>query len=264
MAVANACILYPVRFAATSYDIEVTVAATTETVTLSGLTVGRNYWLSADAQADASTDGGPGDLLELLKTAIESHSEAPTVTMSVSATNVVSITVSSATTLKWSHANTTLDPTIFGWADLDVVDNSGVLTAPNQSQGAWCPARPFTEDSRDRTPYTISSGTTMDGTRRVSRLAAGKDEREVSWTMFAKELALSEYETATEPFGAWQTAWDSAISKGWRFRVYDDATSRTSSSYGLYALRMGDDPLKRNKRYRVRWDLELNTARAED
>jgi hypothetical protein len=264
MPLANACILTPIRFDATSKTIRVTVDATTETLTMGSLVVGRNYWVSGDAQADADGSvGGVGDLVTLLQTALTTHSVG-NFTVTVSSTGTVTITLTAGTTFQilWADALTTLDETIFGFTNTALPSPAAASSvAANKSQGIWSPNRPIARDSRDRQRVVGSVATAISGLQRAYRLALPRKDRDMSWILLPKEKALQEYEVATEPFGSFEEAWVSAISQGYAFRVYDDEASRTSTSYSLYYARDIEEPLVRNGTYAPYWDVNLRGRR---
>jgi len=229
------------------------------------VTTGRNYWLSGDDQGDASTDGGIGDLCKMLETTLNSHSlAAGGFTVTITESNVITIAHASLTfLLGWNDpVSSTLDPLIFGFTrgSYSVVSS---VTAPNQSQGIWYTDTTRSTDTRDRQPVVGAVAETISGLTRASRLALGKKQRAVGWTLVPQAKSLEEYAAATEPTGAFESAWLNAISKGYGFRIYDDASSRTSSSYGLYRTRVMADPMVRSSAP-VRFDVNLEAARAED
>lgn len=267
MAPPAACILWPIRFDAASKIVRVTLGGTADDITLS-VTVGRNYYVSGDDQADSSTDGGTGDLVAMLETALDTHvNNGGAFTVALDSDNFITVSHSSQTfQLLWAHANTTLDPTIFGFtaAAYPPTVPGSTTTAPDEVDGLWAPGHAYTEDSRDRQPYMISSGTTMSGLRRTSRLSTPKKRREVSWSLLDKAKILDEYVSATEPYGAFERAWSQALSLGRQFRLYDDETVRTSSSYQIYRMADYQDPLARSSQYKVRWDVRLPLVRADD
>lgn len=268
MAVANGLLLYPIRFSATSYVVRVTTNATTENLTFpssGSLTTTRNYWMSGDDQADGDGGvGGIGDLVAMLEATLNTNSAGRTYTVTLSATNIITVAVNSGTfQILWSHASTTLDETIFGFAS--GVDTSAATstTAPNQTQGVWAPERPIAIDSRDRQPVVGGVMPAISGLSRTARMATPKAERDVSFTLLPQSKALREYEDADEPTGSFEEAWLSGISLGRPVRLYTDASSRTSTSYALYRTRDLDDPLKRSEQYLVRWQVDLRLRRAD-
>jgi len=274
MTIAQDGILWPLRFAATSYVLRVTANAVTEDLTFpstGSLTTTRNHYMSGDNQADASTDGGQGDLFVMLENTLNSHSQ--TVGFIIADTtgdgsNQVKITCDVDFTILWTHANTTLDAVGAYWGfDVtgDDASTAQAFTVTNQTQGIWFPNQTRSEDSRDRQPYVGATARSISGLQRTSRLATPKKEREISYRLLDKGKALEEYEAATEPTGSFEKAWVDALSLGRRFRFYEDMTSRSASSYSVYRSRSMADPLDRDELgRRVRWRLDLEMVRADD
>lgn len=273
MALAQDGLLYPIRFTATTYNIRVEVNSVLETIPFpatGSLTAGRNYYVSGDGQADSSTNNGTGDLLLLLKTALDAHSEAvaqsATFTVSATAANLVTISISATDfRISWGDVLTTLDYEIFGFIAADAPSPADTdTTAPDNAKGIWRPAVVRGFDSRDRQPFTGSVAQTMSGKTRTSALVTNAHkERELVWRLVTREKALDEYVGADDPNGAFETAWRTAIALGYRFRFYEDISSRTSSSYTLYRARDLSDPLGRNETYPYRWDVSLACVRGD-
>lgn len=270
MPLTQPCILWPVRFAATTYAVRATVGGVTETLNFpaSGtLTLNRNYWLSGDAQADSEGGvNGIGDLLTMLKTTLDSHSGVSFSEVSAyTGDNQVKVTASSGTfQILWAHAATTLDPTLFGFTAATSPDPAAnsVLTT-NRSSGCFYPGKLVTVDSRDRQPRSGGIATTLSGLSRVSNYCTPKKHRDLSWDLLTQAKALREYEDATDPFGSFEEMWLSALSLGYPVRYYEDATLRTSSSYTLYKTRSLEDRLARSDQYKVRWRTQVTLQRAD-
>lgn len=262
------CILWPIRFAATSYVVRVTVGATTENLTFpasGSLTVGRNYWVSGDAQADSDGGvGGVGDLCAMMLTTLNSHSGVSFSEFSIyTGTNTIKITVSSGTfQILWAHGSTTLSPLIFGFTAASSPDPAAAsVVSSNVSQGIWYPGRLPTVDSRDRQPVVGGVAVALSGAQRASRLATPYKTRELSWSVLTQNKSLREYEDATDPYGSAEEMYLSALSLGYPVRYYEDATSRTSTSYTLYVARDMDEIIERDEQYKVRWKADLRLRR---
>lgn len=266
----NSMLLYPIRFAATSYIFRVTadVAGSPTFADLTfpasgSLTIGRNYWLSGDGQADADGGvGGVGDLLTLLDACLELHPTIQTFTVTLESTFLVRVTVSGATLciLHWANAATTLDESIFGFTNTDTA-SLGAHNATLLPQGIWRPKRATAIDTRDRQPVVGGIAHAISGLQRTSRLALPRKERDLNWKFVNQAQILQEYELAAEPFGSFEEAWVNSISFGRPFRYYNDETSRTSTSYQLYVPRMLEDPMTRNEQFKIFWDIAIK-ARA--
>jgi len=275
MAIVQDGILWPLRFASTTPgDLVVTVNAADETLTYPTVTLLRNYYAAYDQQADASTDGGQGDALELFLTMLNTHTQAGTFSLvdgSGDGSSTTKITHDTAEfTLKWTNGSTTLDTYshFFGWdGTADVTSTSLSLSAVNAASGLWRPGCYRSEDSREQTPYVASTARTTDGQVRHSRLVTPKKQREVAWILLNQAKVLSEYEATTDPYGAFETAWDDAIGKGWRFRLYNDISTRTGpSDYTVYRSTNLDPPHhNRNATEPTLWDVSpVSLVNAED
>jgi hypothetical protein len=272
MTAPNAAILWPVRFSATTYVLRVTTTfgvGVTEDLDFPAagtLTTGRNYWLAGDDQADADGGvGGVGDLVKMLEDTLNTNSNGRTFTVTISATNRISISVDADEfQLLWAHANTTLDELVFGWTAANAPDPpDSEATAPNQTQGAWCPEVPISEDSRDQQPIVGAVARAISGAQRASRLAVPKKERDITFELLPSAKILSEYGPTTEPYGALETAWVESISYGRPLRLYEDASVRTAASYTLYRTRDLESPIARAAAYKVKWDAALRLIRAD-
>jgi hypothetical protein len=265
----NAAILWPVRredlartTEAATYTLRVTVNGVTANLTFpatGALAAGRNYWMSGDAQADASTLGGVGDTVALLRACLASHSQAPTVSIAVSATGVLTITSSLAMTILWSHANTTLSALPFGWTQVDTA-SSTTLAAPNQAWGWYALDRPWSDDTRWQQPIARVARASLSGLVRVSRFGLPARMRTLTLVQADQANTLREYAAATRPRGTFEDLWLDGASLGRELRIYDDAATRTSSSYtlGLLAPDVADQPHERDADVPTLWTWRLD------
>lgn len=254
-----------------TYALRVTMAGVTETLTFpasGSLTAQRNYWMAGDAQADSDGSvGGIGDLCQLLRATLLTHSQAVTVTVTPSAANIVSINTGLVlTAVLWANAATTLSATAFGFAQTDT-SAAGVLTGAYQTRGAFCPRRWPSSDTRDVAAYTLGGAVAMSGRQRVARHAQARARRDITYDLLMQRYGLAEYVDATEPTGSLEYMWSEALSLGRPVRYYEDEASRTSTSYRLYVARAEDmtgartDVADRDPTYRVRWMSKLALRR---
>ena len=268
MALPDSCILTPVTFASASFVLNVTTGSNAaEDLTFGGSlnTAGRYYWTAGDGQADATTDGGLGDLAVILQTALNTHTAGggETYSVSVSSAGVFTVTISSGDfSLNWAAGSTTLDGTIFGWESASVTSSGSALVAPNQAKGWWVPAKPTGPDSRERQPIVGGTRSTISGITKSTQLGTPKKTRTLSWQFLPKAKVLEESEAATEPFGSFEYNWVNSISAGDRFRYYVDSATRSATSFGLYRTRNMLDPMIRNEQYRVLYDVNLTVREA--
>jgi hypothetical protein len=265
----SAAILWPVRRSdlarttdASTYTLRVTCNGVTATLTYpasGSLTSARNYWLAGDAQADAATLGGVGDAVELLRACLASHPQAPTVTIAVSATGVLTITSSLALTILWSDAATTLSALPLGWTQVDT-SSSTTLNAPNQAWGWYALDRDWSDDSRWQQPIARVAAASLSGLVRVSRFGLPARTRSLALIQATQTGIMREYAPATRPRGTFEDLWLYAASLGRELRLYDDAASRTSSSYTLAVLApdVADQPHERDADVPTLWTWRLD------
>lgn len=271
MALTNSLLLWPIRFDAATYILRVTSGANTDDLVfphVGSLTVGRNYWLSGDSQIDADGGvGGNGDLVAMLQGCLNTNTGGLTyaVTVSDPSRNVLAVTKTAGVgnfSILWSHINTTLDESIFGFTNAATASGTSAV-APNQTRGVWAPEKHVARDSRDRQPIVGGVVAAISGASRGSQIAVPKKEREVSWALLPPGKALTEYALATEPTGAFEYAWVNGLAMGRSCRLYLDASSRTSVSYGLYRTRDLEDPLERSEQHITKWSVALGLRRAD-
>jgi hypothetical protein len=257
----NALIAHPIVFSAASYVLRVTIGTTTENLTFA-VTPGRYYWLTGDGQADASTNGGVGDLLAVLRSCITSHSDVGTITVSLTSGFRVQVVTSSIATINilWGNSATTLDATIFGWPQSNTANTGATLTAPNQGRGLWRCGKPISEpDTRRRRAYLGGIAESMGGAYRVSNFGEATRTRDLAFRLLDRSVALDEYASSTTPYNTWEQAWAS-MRLGRPVRIYPDDASITSSSYTLARTRSLGDPLQRDPSTRLRWGVDLEVA----
>lgn len=264
----NAAILWPVRRSdlarttdASTYALRVQVNGVTSTLTYpasGSLTSTQNYWLAGDAQADASTLGGVGDAVELLRACLASHSQAPTVTIAVSATGVLTVSSSLAMTILWADGATTLSALPFGWTQANT-PLSATLIAPNQAWGWYALDRDWSDDSRWQQPIARVAAASLSGLVRVSRFGLPARTRSLALVQATQASIMREYAAATRPRGTFEDLWLYAASLGRELRIYDDATSRTSTSYtlGVLAPDVADQPHERDGDVPTLWTWRL-------
>lgn len=256
--------LYPLRNTdldrttdGTTYVLRVT-RNTTENLNFpasGSLTADRNYWFSGDAQADADGSvGGVGDLCEMLRATLATHTSGATWTVTLSAANVITIGCSAAFSILWANAATTLSALPFGFPQTDTASGASVA-ATNQTDGSWAPGVAFRTDSRDQQPVTTRIARSLSGRIRASRVSLPRKTRAVSYHLLAQEYILDEYAGTLRSFERMQT---NGLSYGRPIRLYTDATSRTSTSYSLYVIDQDvDRPLfnRDPQGGRLRWEI---------
>ena len=268
MTVPNALILTPLRFTSTSQVIRVTANSVTTDLTIT-VVVGRDYWLSGDGTADGVGNvNGEGDFLALVATALDTHAElsSSSVTIDSEYRVVITTTSTASVALEWSHVNTTLDPTFLGFVASDVTDASAPfqITSPNIPQGLWAPAMPLGVDGRDRQPITGGVARTVSGLPRVSRIATPLPERTLMMDLINQSKILDEYVASSDPYGSFEYNWINSISLGRNFRLYEDEADRTTgATFSVYQTRTLTDPLERAQQFNVLWSATLGVVLIE-
>jgi len=270
MALLNPIILWPVRFAATTYVLRVTCNGVAEDLNFpasGALTVGRNYYLSGDGAGDSDGgEGGVGDVLKILELCLESHSEAPTVTVAFDSSMRIVVTSSKATTIHFSHVNTTLSYFIFGAENGNEATSSGTVTFDRRAYGHWRPRQPWNEDSRERTEISTGVSTSLSGKVYRSRLTDMNKPRMLSWSVLNQARVLMEYgddsggSSVTHDMSQTDTfeyMWRAALSYGWPIRIYEDDTD-LSSDYGLYLCDDKNETWQRDQQYILLWKATLS------
>jgi hypothetical protein len=270
MSVAEPLLIVPYWFSAASYVLVVeTDVAGSESLTFGGSlnTSGRNYWATGDGQSDASTLGGPGDLLALLETCLETHSGITTASVSISSsTFLVSATLDSGdNTMKllWDHGSTTLPKAIFGW-DASDASFAATQTGANYPYGLWRPGMAIWEDSRWLSRSLRGSAYTMSGKCRTSDFGTGEDGRRINWQLLGKEKILQEYEAAAETNNSLEYIWEERLGAGSYARLYADE-SNISGGTANYDLIVAPTPMfdkgkcwQRNRRHDIYFDAALD------
>lgn len=239
---------------ASSYILRVITDTTTEDLPFpasGSLTTGRWYWMIDDGQADASTYGGVGALMDMLLAALNANTGGGTYALARAVDGKVTITCDVNAQLQWSHANTTLSPLPFGYAaGVDAPLAKGVsIAAPNTPLGMWSPGKTFRDGAPARTQRIGAISETLNGAWRASDFGSIVTRR-VSWAQVPRAKIKAADVAADDPYGAWETAWD-ALSLGRPLRLYGDDTAVTSADYELYRLAaaMGrQDPHARDER----------------
>lgn len=256
MTLAIPIFLLPIRFAAANPTIRVT-RGTTQTLTLS-VNANEDYWLAGDGQ----TTTGARDLAERLQTCLRSHggTDASTFAVTVSSDNVLTITCASAFSILWGDGATTVDPTIFGWTASSTASATSAI-APYQSKGVWAPGQPWTFDSGDEETIIGSFTETSDGGSRGS-LSSVIYDRTIRFELLLPSRVRTADADASRPYGTFVYGWTTGGWAGGRVvRVYDDRTSRTSTSYSTYRRSSLARPWKRMQISTRRYQVELQLRR---
>lgn len=258
----RAALHWPVRFDATSYVVRVTTGSTTENLSITGLTVGRDYWIVGDAQIDDAAQDG--DVLAILESALNSHTDAGGAVYTVGLTEdgYLSISVDSGTfQILWSHASTTFPIALLGVATSLPSPAAASFTTEKSVQGHWSPPWLPRHSPRIVRPI-VAHRATLSGLVRSASFGEPAALRDLEWVLLPQADALSEYSTGTSRNGGCAEALHrEAAALGRRLRYYVDRTSKTASSYTV--LRSveapGVVPYEVDPTYLSRWSYTLRT-----
>jgi len=223
VAIADPILLVALRFTSanpvirvdtgTAQDVTLTVAADTD------------YWMSGN---------GSGDLAQALEDALNTNTDGTVFTVTLSSRNVVTVTGDSAFQILWSHANTTVDPALFGFVGDTASATSAV--APDAAQGCWVPSvdddhpRPPMRDTRRQPVVRGVMTSTISGKSRSYNLSGSGDlgERRIRWHEIKREKVLTEYADTADPYGALEWWWETGEACSRTLRYYEDKTNRSS------------------------------------
>lgn len=226
------------------------------------LTLGRDYWVSADAAADADPDGegGDGDLVALLAAGLVAEvatidAVEPswttdgrlrlTATLSGAAVQWGIFTVHEDDEPAWTMARL-LGLPIIPDAAPQAISAGAVLTMPLMSDRLFWPGRPFHRDSRDRDEFVGSVSHTTDGFAWPAVQTAPVVRREVGWDYLRLQHVLEEYADELGPFNTAETIRREGLRWGRRVRLYGDIGDLgTTDAYSVYRPREPLQPIVR-------------------
>lgn len=252
MAVPEPCILWPVAVSEPSPVLRVVTGG-----------VGR------DAVLDVAADDlvhfvHDNSWLDILLTALNDLPGGVTWTGQISDDHIVTLAASGTAEILWTHANTTLDPAMFGWTEADVGPATS-FEAPNQAQGCWIPGlagdpRGYYEDTLDEAVTAAVITRTLDGAVRGYDLSPEPSERLISFQRIHVERVLAARAVAGAPYSALETAWTvGGLAAGAAFRLCDDRTDR--ATYGTYSIARTTgrpwklEPISNVRRYEIELPL---------
>lgn len=166
-------------------EVELTTASVlrvTENAVAANLTVidpATGSALASTKQFYLRGDGSDDDLLQVLIETVQSHAGANTytgtITWSIDPANpCATVTITRATgsnnfQINWSHASTTLDPLLFGFADADTANDGNPKASTLSPLAAWVsPQPPAIIDERRRYDASVNRARSgrVRGTRR--------------------------------------------------------------------------------------------------
>lgn len=238
----NKAFLTPIRFTedeAAAQFVEVfTTGPTTELVQLP-VSAGVNYWLSGDGEV---TRDGEMDLFQVFLDALNLQVTAGPFLFTLDhATNrgtwVLDSFVPADFSFHWGEGATTIDPAIFGFTAANTALND-TTTAPNTTKGIWLPEVPCLYDGFDDPQMVGTVVPTQGGGSRASSHDDVLYHRDIEYHLLDGEHSITHFTGAARPYNQLEYAWVSGRwGKGCDVRVYDDATTRTVSSFKTYRVR---------------------------
>lgn len=249
---ANVKILTPVRFAAASYNLRVSVNGTPSTVAVP-VTVARDYWMSGDDQADDAA--GVGDLLNVLETAIDGAVSGATVDLTTDH-NVIVTVPSGTIALLWADVLTTLDPAVFGFTAADT-SAAIAVTGTLLPQGIWRSNTPL-GPGRDMPVHVAGLARTIAGDVSATYFGEALPVREVTFPALTDAKVRVVSAAATEPLGTLETAWGSSMVRGDPWRLYEDETAQ---AYSLYKATSQALPWSQHPRHPWYWQAAIQAVR---
>lgn len=217
--------------------------------------------VSEDLDLDLSgSDPDTSDLMTALEDALETHSEITTATVSLQSDFKVRVVTDIASTLEWSHANTTLEGKIFGWTTTDT-SSATTHDAPNEVGGLWRPGKPPETDTGDVQRTVGGVTTALSGKQRTSFFVRPYEVRDMFFGMLLQERAEERYALSGVPEGAFETAWLTALSYGRPMFYCPDEDDL--DTYTEYVLRAPTErPIARDERFpALRWTVDLRLRR---
>jgi hypothetical protein len=219
VAVPKKLIRWPIRFGTSNPQIRVT-RGNAETLTLA-VNRGTDYWMTAT------------ELVAALQTCLNTHTATDGFAVTLTADGFISISCSGGSfTIAWTHQQTTVDPTIFGFELVDYTSADGsAITAPDQAKGIWQVDQEAVFDSFDIPQVVGKVIATEGGGSRGSKHASTIFHRDIIWELVPAAKIQTRDTPADRPYGTLEYAWVNSLAKGSNFRVYDDSTINTYSTY---------------------------------
>jgi hypothetical protein len=231
------------------------------------LTLDRAYYVSGDNQTDAATLGGRADLIKMLEDAVNAHSEAPALDVGFAdAQGLLQATAVKAVTIEGAHVNTDVDVSVWGLDPAgDTILGTAATEFPYRHRRGWYPGAYQSVDSLEQVRTVGGVARPISGGRgRVVVLGQGDGDRELGWEVVDAHLVREALAAADGPWSALETTWEEAIKLGLPWRFYQDANTRTSSSYTVYELGAWPDggyPWVRTRPDLAFWDVRLQAVR---
>ena len=228
----------------TSGTLRVTVNGNTQTIPFPAspatLTASRYYYIAGDDQVDATGPGevnGTGDLLKLLKDALDAHPEGATFTVAVTEAGLVTISCTQQFQILATSGDNHFDMTLLGF------DNAQSWPAsPDDSLGTttkhrfgWWPDHYQAFDSGDKPQVRGGIARPLAGGARAVVSTVGGYRRVLRWENQDRGIVRTHLVgSAGQPFEElWFT---DGLYDGRPWRFYQDRSSKTSSSYSVYVL----------------------------
>ena len=220
-----------------SYGIRVTFNSATENLSVIP-TVNQPYYLSGDGDSD--------DLIALIQTTLQQHSQLGSISLTRSGETVSSAT---AATIEWSHPSTVFPSWILGFGSTDdTLDNAG------PSPLLWLPGVDISYDTRERPSFRRAYREALSGAVFSTDFGQGYKTRQLTFELLNQEHIAEEYAGST--YTAFDRSNEYSLSKA-PFRIYDDDTTIAGGT-GFSEYRAVETPrATRNEADNYRWDVFL-------
>lgn len=213
---------WPVEVTSLTRGLRVTCNGAIATV---NLTAGTYWWLG---------DGTANDLCAALDTALQSHPQAPAITIYLLTTGEIRIVSNKTLTIHWADALTTADEVVFGCTAADLTAVGGPpwysVTTPNQVGHIWNPERIYCDDTGLVPQNTVSRSVDLSGAPTAYRWSSVQI-RDITIDLIPFEKLLTADSPVSEAFDIFYAY----ISQGQKFVWTPDVS--TPGTYTTYYLR---------------------------
>lgn len=209
-----------------SYVLRVTFNAVTENLTVN-VTAGNRYYVSGD--------GAGNDLLSIIETALDTHSEVTGSSLSLTGTRVTIGSTHTALSILWSNVATTFPSWILGFGTSDAS-----FSASDGSPLVWIPQRKQSFDTRDMQRLIRGRDESLSGLIYTTQWTNAAKDRDIGLQFILQRYILEEYALTGD--SAFESLDLRSLSTGGPFRLYEDSsTISAGNGFSLYRLR--EDPV---------------------
>jgi len=178
-------------------------------------------------------DGSAADLAVALDTALTAAAATTGsgigFTVALADTGILTITGTGAFSLSLGHANTTVDPDIFGFLAATYTSAGNVITSPHQVGNAWFPEQSYIDDTEDVPHYRQVITGVINGRVRTQRWGSVTKRSVLVDVLPPRKVFQAEEVRRGEAFERFQAH----LSTGGRYEFCRDFTS-TRGTYSTY------------------------------